>query len=103
MARRDPREFSGEYKAEAVALVRSSGKTIREVSRHLDLTETAVRDWGAPDRRGLRGASPYSQTAPEEVEAPGIEPAVLSVTQGCQVSPRTQKPPLGGPLVVECR
>ena len=45
MARRERRRFSDEYKAEVVALVHSSGKTIPEVSRDLDLTETAVRDW----------------------------------------------------------
>ena len=32
-------------KAEVVALVRSSGKSIGEISRDLDLTETAVRGW----------------------------------------------------------
>ena len=45
MARRERRRFTDEYKAEVVALVRSSGKTIPEVSRDLDLTETAVREW----------------------------------------------------------
>ena len=45
MARRERRKFSDEYKAEVVALVRSSGKNIGEISRDLDLTETAVREW----------------------------------------------------------
>ena len=45
MARRERRRFTDEYKAEVVALVRSSGKTIGEISRDLDLTETAVREW----------------------------------------------------------
>jgi transposase len=45
MARRERRKFSDEYKAEVVALVRSSGKGIGEISRDLDLTETAVREW----------------------------------------------------------
>ena len=45
MARRERRRFTDEYKAEVVALVHSSGKTIGEVSRDLDLTETAVREW----------------------------------------------------------
>jgi transposase len=39
------RKFTDEYKAEVVALVRSSGKSIGEISRDLDLTETAVREW----------------------------------------------------------
>ena len=45
MARRERRKFTDEYKAEVVALVRSSGKNIGEISRDLDLTETAVREW----------------------------------------------------------
>jgi transposase len=45
MARRERRKFSDEYKAEVVALVRSSGKSVGEISRDLDLTETAVREW----------------------------------------------------------
>jgi transposase len=45
MARRERRKFSDEYKAEVVALVRSSGKSIGEISRDLGLTETAVREW----------------------------------------------------------
>src|ERR1035437_6434513 len=45
MARRERRKFTDEFKAEVVALVRSSGKSIGEISRDLDLTETAVREW----------------------------------------------------------
>ena len=45
MARRERRKFTDEYKAEVVSLVRSSGKNIGEISRDLDLTETAVREW----------------------------------------------------------
>ena len=45
MARRERRKFSDEYKAEVVALVRSSGRSVGEISRDLDLTETAVREW----------------------------------------------------------
>ena len=45
MARRERRKFTDEYKAEVVALVRSSGKGIAAISCDLDLTETAVREW----------------------------------------------------------
>lgn len=45
MARRERRKFSDECQAEVVSLVRSSGKSIGEISRDLDLTETAVREW----------------------------------------------------------
>src|SRR4029453_2633474 len=45
MAPRARRRFSAEFKAETVELVRSSGKTIGQVCRDLDLTETAVPRW----------------------------------------------------------
>jgi transposase len=45
MAPRERRKFTDEYKAEVVALVRSSGKGITPISRNLDLRETAVRAW----------------------------------------------------------
>jgi transposase len=45
MTPRARRSFSAQFKAETVELVRSSGKTIGQVCRDLDLTETAVRRW----------------------------------------------------------
>jgi transposase-like protein len=45
MAARTRRTFTAEFKAETVALVRSRGKGIGEISRDLGLTETAVRRW----------------------------------------------------------
>src|SRR2546422_5951554 len=54
MGRRKRRKSTTEYKAEVVGLVRASGKSIGQVARELDLTETAVRAWvrqAAIDRR----------------------------------------------------
>jgi transposase len=54
MERRQRRSFSEEFKARTVELIESSGKSIPEVCRELDLTETAVRRWvdaGAHRRR----------------------------------------------------
>jgi transposase len=45
MASRARRTFTAEFKAETVELIRSSGKSVGEVCRDLDLTETAVRRW----------------------------------------------------------
>ena len=42
---RPRRFFPPEYKAEVVELIRSTGKTVGQVVRELDLTETAVREW----------------------------------------------------------
>ena len=43
--RRARREFCEEFKARTVELILSSGKSIGEVCRELDLSETAVRRW----------------------------------------------------------
>jgi transposase len=42
---RPRRFFPPEYKAEVVELIHSTGKTVGQVARELDLTETAVREW----------------------------------------------------------
>lgn len=42
--RRARRSFTPEFKADAVRLTKS-GKTIAQVARELDLTETALREW----------------------------------------------------------
>ena len=68
MARRERRKFSDEYKAEVVALVRSSGKSIGEISRDLDLTETAVREWVQhADVEGGQAHRPRSTAECEEL------------------------------------
>ena len=45
MEKRARRKFTAQYKAEVVRLVRDGGKTVGQVSRELDLTESAVRTW----------------------------------------------------------
>ena len=45
MAKRKRRAFTREFKAQAVRLVRESGKSVPTVARELDLTETALRSW----------------------------------------------------------
>lgn len=47
MSRRPRRQFTDEYKAEVVELVRTSGKSPGQIAKDLDLTETAVREWVA--------------------------------------------------------
>jgi transposase len=43
--KRTRRKFSEEFKAEAVRVVRDSGKSVGTIARELDLTETALRRW----------------------------------------------------------
>jgi transposase len=45
MGLRARRTFTTEFKAETIALIRSSGKSIGAICRDLGLTETAVRRW----------------------------------------------------------
>ena len=47
MTARLRRSFTPEFKAQTVELVRTSGKSVGEICRDLDLTETAVRRWVA--------------------------------------------------------
>jgi transposase len=42
---RSRRYFSREFKAETVELIRSSGRSVPDICRDLDLTETTVRNW----------------------------------------------------------
>ena len=42
---RKRRHFTAEYKAEVVKLLRESGKSAGQISRELDLTESALRNW----------------------------------------------------------
>jgi transposase len=45
MTRRKRRLFTAEFKADTVKLVETSGRSVADVARELDLTETALRDW----------------------------------------------------------
>jgi transposase len=45
MAKRKRRSFTPEFKAETVRLVLDGGRSIAEVARDLDLTESALRQW----------------------------------------------------------
>ncbi len=45
MAVRVRRSFTPAFKTQTVDLIRTSGKSISQVCRDLDLTETAVRRW----------------------------------------------------------
>src|SRR5262250_1115112 len=45
MAKRKRGSFPTEFKAQAVRVVRESGKPVGTVARELDLAETALRSW----------------------------------------------------------
>jgi len=45
MAKRKRRSFTAEFKAEAVRLCKVGDRTVGQVAKDLDLTETALREW----------------------------------------------------------
>lgn len=57
---RDRRVFTDEFKAEAVALVESSGKSIGRVAKDLGLSQATLRYW-------------VEKAAPKEGDAPALK------------------------------
>ena len=84
--RRQRRTFKPEYKAEVVRLVRTSGKSIGQLAKELDLTETAVRTCEAggdlrearsartADERGARGKHAAAARAEADDDGAGLPP-----------------------------
>jgi transposase len=64
MPKRARRQFTQAFKDEAVTLVRQSGKTLSQVARDLDLTESALRNW--VERAEPRGASSGTSDAEQK-------------------------------------
>ena len=48
--RRERRSFNHEYKQKVLEMVRAGDKSISQICRDLDLTESAVRKWIKADR-----------------------------------------------------
>jgi transposase len=64
-----PSKYPPEFRAEAVELVRASGRPIAEVARSLDLSDTTLGTWVKADReRRERDADPEALTESERVE-----------------------------------
>jgi transposase-like protein len=51
---RKRRSFTAEFKAEAVRLCRVGDRPVKQVAKDLDLTETALREWGEACRHRRR-------------------------------------------------
>ena len=68
MARRKRRNFSAEFKADAVRLVTAGGKTIAEVTKQFDLTETALRAWVKQAEADAGRGAPDALTTAERAE-----------------------------------
>ena len=68
MEKRGRRKFTKEYKAEVVRLIVDGGKTVGQVSRDLDLTESAVRTWVKQARIDAGQGAPGALTTAERAE-----------------------------------
>jgi transposase-like protein len=68
MARRKRRKFSAQFKADAVGLVTTGGKTIAEVTAQFDLTETALREWVRRAEADVGRGPPDALTTAERAE-----------------------------------
>lgn len=67
--RRERRTFSEEYKQQVLELIRSGEKSVGQICRDLDLTETAVRRWIKQDRQanGAMTQNSLSETDQQEL------------------------------------
>ena len=62
MSKRARRKYTDEFKADAVELVRSSGKSLSQLARDLDLTETSLREWvKAASGEPTRSSAPLAE------------------------------------------
>lgn len=68
MARRKRRQFTAEFKADAVRLVTTGSKTIAEVTKQFDLTETALREWVRRAETDAGKGPPGALTTAERAE-----------------------------------
>ena len=68
MSRRPRRRFDDEFKAEAVRLCQQGDRTIPQVAKDLDLTETALRRWVRRAEAEAASDSPDGLTGREREE-----------------------------------
>jgi len=81
MANKKPRQrrsFTPEFKAEVVALVRQTGRSVSSVAREMDLTETAVREWVRQAERD-KGKRADGLTTAERAEMAQLQGAHLGL------------------------
>jgi|ERR1700733_1205642 transposase-like protein len=68
MTKRKRRRFTPEFKADAVRLCTAGGKTIAEVTKQFDLTETALREWVRRAAVDVGSGPPGALTTAERAE-----------------------------------
>ena len=68
MKRRPRREFTADFKSEAVRLCKVGDRTVRQVANDLDLTETALREWVKRADTEVSAGPPGALTSDERAE-----------------------------------
>ena len=68
-ARRERRTFNDEYKQQVLELVRAGDKSVSQICRDLDLTESSVRKWIKADQtnNGIMTQNSLSETDQQEL------------------------------------
>ncbi len=68
--RRERRTFNDEYKQQVLELVRAGDKSVSQICRDLDLTESSVRKWIIADRgsNGVMTQNSLSETDQQELD-----------------------------------
>ena len=74
--KRPRRSFTDEFKAGAVRLVLGEGKTIPQVARDLDLTESSLRNWVEQARADQGKGKPGALTTAEREELAALRKKV---------------------------
>ncbi len=77
-ASRVRRSFTDEFKAGAVRLVIDEGKSVGQVARELDLTESALRKWVERARADRARASPAGSRRRSARSCPGCAKRIAS-------------------------
>lgn len=72
------RRYPDEFKADAVALLRSSGKPIAQVAEELGVTDTSLGSSAPGKRLGLRKRRKELESAAAEEVEPGPKPSLRS-------------------------
>ncbi|MBZ5711701.1 transposase [Nannocystis pusilla] len=68
MSKKKRRAFTEEQKAEAVKIVRTSGKTVAQVAHEMGLTVSALRNWVKKDENDRNPAPGGPLTTDERAE-----------------------------------
>jgi transposase len=86
MTPRKKRIFTAEQKAEAVKIVKESGKSISQVAKEMGLTPSALSNWVKQSKIDQEGSSEGALTSPERQELNQLRHELRRVEMECDFS-----------------